>query len=596
MWALILNGERLDLLSSWQPSMSRKNNAFAFGALELSRTQSFTLPSTPTNDAAFAVGKDYHNKGNQVRRYHEAWLLGDSVSYHGDLYVDDADKTGYRCVFVFGEIAKLKALSDVKKIDYESCGVDAQLRPIRNGISRSLNNAVAANSTESIGNTFVNRLYTNRSTPLSAAYHYPSVKVADLFANVESLYGIRVALPTEAADLAVVLDKLNGQTNTVVTLAKTGINAASVSANEMIKVSTLHTTITWVFQGTQRTPIPFKWFECVQDCEVVFPADFPDDVFLCDGQLVPTFYGGYSFDTRANVSTRADYGKPLAGRKVKLTKTDEGGNILRYGFFKKGNYQNQGSGSTLAQGFISGSDASAFSYTLTATSKEEFDPTHERNYFLRDNYPAVGFMDLLKTVATICGKWMYMDGDTIRFADFAVGSWETQYLNNVMSIVGVQRRFADFGQRGVFAYDSASSVTDKLTASYDVDNETLAAEKIVYKIPFSEGGGTNANVDSLFVDDFYWDTDSSLQWEADKQTISLIGTDTNLARTSIADVPSIRQLCEKSTAAEATVSMTAYEFSRLREDSTLLIGGSLWVWLSATWSKGTAKISLQKWE
>lgn len=335
MWALILNGERLDLLSSWQPSLSRKNNAFAFGAMELSHTQSFTLPSTPTNDAAFAVGKDYHNNGNQMRRYHEAWLLGDSVSYHGDLYVDDADKTGYRCVFVYGELTKLKALSEVKKIDYDSCGVDAQLRPIRNGISRSLNYAVAANSAESIGNTFVNRLYTNRTTPLSAAYHYPSVKVADLFANVESLYGIRVALPTEAADLAVVLEKLNGQTNAVVTLAKTGINAASVTANEVIKVSTLHTTITWVFQGTQRTPIPFKWFECAQDCEVLFPADFPDDVFLCDGQLVPTFFGGYSFDTRANVSTRANFGKPLASRKVKLTKTDDDGNVLRYGFFKK---------------------------------------------------------------------------------------------------------------------------------------------------------------------------------------------------------------------------------------------------------------------
>lgn len=596
MWALILNGERLDLLSSWQPSMSRKNNAFAFGAMELSRTQSFTLPSTPTNDAAFAVGRDYHNNGTQMRRYHEAWLLGDSASYHGDLYVDDADKTGYRCVFVFGDLAALKALSDVKKIDYDTCGVDAQLHPIRNGISRSLNYAVATNSTESLGNTFVNRLYTNRTTPLSAAYHYPSVKVADLFANVESLYGIRVALPTEAADLAVVLEKLNGQTNAEVAIAKTGLNAASVTTNEMIKVSTLHTTITWVFQGSQRTPIPFKWFECVQDCEVVFPSDFPDDVFLCDGQLVPTFYGGYSFDTRANISTRANFGKPLAGRKVKLTKNDENGNILRYGFFKKGNYQNQGSGSTLAQGFSSGSDASAYSYTLTATSTEAFDPTEERNYYLRDNYPAVGYMDLLKTIATISGKWMYMDGGTIRFADYAVGSWEVKELNKVMSIVGVQRRFADFGQRGVFAYDSASSVTDKQTASYEVDNETLSAEKSIYKIPFSEGGGTNANADSLFVDDFYKDTDGTLKWESDKQHISLIGTDTNLARTSIADIPALSQLCEKSTAAEATIAMTAYEFSRLREDNTLLIGSSLWVWLAATWSKGTAKISLQKWE
>lgn len=595
MWALILNGDRLDLLSSWQPSMSIKNNAFAFGAMELSRTQSFTLPSTPTNDAAFAVGKDYHTNGTQMRRYHDAWLLGDSVSYHGDIYVDCADKTGYRCVFVFGDLTALKALSDVKKIDYDSCGVDAQLRPIRNGVSRSLNNAVAANSAESIGNTFVNRLYTNSTSPLSAAYHYPSVKVADLFANVEILYGIRVALPTEAADYAVVLDKLNGQTNAVVTLAKTGINAASVTANEMIKVSTLHTTITWVFQGTQRTPIPFKWCECVQDCEVVFPNDFPDDVFLCDGQLVPTFYGGYSFDTRANIRTRANFGKPLAGRKVKLTKTDENGNVIRYGFFKKENYQNQGSGSTLAQGFISGSDASAYSYTLTATSTEAFDPKAERNYYLRDNYPAVGFMDILKTIATICGKWLYMDGDTIRFADFAVGSWEVKELSKVISIVGVQRRFADFGQRGVFSYDSASSVTDKHTAAYDVDNETLSAEKSIYKMPFSEGGGTNANADSLFVDDFYLDAEDELRWEADKQTISLIGTDTNLARTNIADIHALRQLCEKSTAAEATVSMTAYEFSRLREDNTLLIGGSLWVWLSATWSKGTAKISLQKW-
>lgn len=599
MWTLLLNGQRLDLLSSWQPSFSRKNNAFAFGNLELSRTLSFTIPSTPTNDAAFLNANDAHSNGQRVRVYHDAMLFGDSVAFSGTLYVDNADRTGYKCVFVFGDLEALKTLSEVKKLDFESVGVDAQLRPISGGKSRPLSYGVSCQSSNSLNNTFVNRLYHNNTS--GTTYTMPSVRVADLFANLQQNYGLTVEMPAECADLAIVLDKLNGQTDRAVTIAKSGINAASVTANEIIGVSTTFTFISYMFNNNT-TNYNFKWFEMLEDGDVTFPADFPDDVFLCDGAFVPTFYGGYSFDTSVNASVRNNYGRPLAGRKVKLTREDEDGNVIKYGFFKKTDYQNTqtGSGSTLrrTQGFVNGRDASVFSYNIVVTSAAKMDAKASHNYWLRDNYPAVGFMDLLKTIAMICGKYITVEADTIRFVSLNADSWSMQRIDKVMSIGSIERRFSNFEQSGEVVFDNAEGVQEPRLASYAVDNETLKESTTIYKVPFSGGDGTSANADSLFIGDFYTEvdgTETKVVLDSKKQTVAHIGGDTHLTRADLPTIAAIQSLCDTSTAIEASVSMSAFEFYSIKENQLLYLDGTLWVWLSATWSKNVAKFCLQKW-
>lgn len=598
MWQILLNSERLDLLSNWQPSFSRKNNAFSFGNLELSRTQSFTLPRTPRNDAAFAVGADYHNAGARMRVFHEAWLYGDSVSYNGSLYVDDADRSGYKCVFVFGELEALKALSEVKKLTYETCGVDEQMRPIQGGVSRGLSHSVPANNADSLNYAFVNRRYTNRTSALATSFHNPSVKVAKLFENIQSLFGLTIEIPQECADLCIVLDKVKGQTDRSVTISKSGINAMTLSATEVLKVSTRYTDITY-YNGQGLQSRAFKWFEVVEDCEVVFPLSFPDDVYMCDGYEVPNFFGGYSFNTSANVAVRQSLGKPLGGRKVKLSAKDEQGNPIRYGFFKKDLYQNSGSGATRIQGFQQGQDASAYSYKVHITSVAAVKPNTDHNYWLRDNYPDVGYMDLIKTIATICGKFVYLDGSTIKFAPYNIETWNVLSIDKVLSIQSIQRRFSDFGQKGVFAFDTAAYVNDVRPQEYTISNATLKAESSIYKIPLNDGDGISSNTESLFIDDWWIDDSKDTDKEtndADGQTLAHIGTDTDLTRAAIERIADLQTLCDVSTAIEASVSMTAFEFNQLKDNDLVWLGGSLWVWLEANYSKDVVRLSLQKWK
>lgn len=603
MWQILCNGERLDLLTSWQPSFSRKNNAFSFGSIEMSRSLSFTIPSSPKNDRVFAVGNDYHNGGERVRQHHEAWLFGDTVSFSGSLYITDADRSGYKCVFVFGELEALKALSEVKKLNYDNCGVDEQMRPIVQGISRPLNNAVVCTVNDSQNYAFVNRQYNNHTSTLTTSFHVPSVKVSKLFENLQTKFGLSVQMPNECADLCVVLDGVKGQTDRSVTLSKSGINAATITASEVMKISSRYADITY-YNGQGQQSKSFKWFEVVEDCEVTFPDNFPDDVFLCDGYETPTFYGGFSFNTGNNVAVRNNLGRPLTGRKIKLSANDEQGAPIRYGFFKKGLYQNSGSGASRIQGFQQGQDASHYSYTLVVSST--YDATAERNittphnYWLRDNYPSCGYMDLLNTIAALSGKYIYLEGNTIKFVGYDIDHWTMLRLDKVMSIQTVERKFSDFGQKGIITYDRADYVSDARNAEYHVDNTTLSAEKTIYKVPFNDGDGTKSNTESLFIDDFSQeikeDGTKEVKFSNDKQTIAHIGSDSQLTRTALPVIADISHLCEVSTSVEATISMTAYDFSRLKENSLIWLGGSLWVWLDASWSKNVARLSLAKWK
>lgn len=588
MWRISINGYDLDVSSAFAPSFQRTNNIFNFGSLNLTRTLSFDLPNTPTNNAAFGFAADFHNSGSGSRVFHDAVLSGDSISFAGSLYIEKTEKGKYNAAFSFGDLEALRALSEAGDITYANAGVDALLYPLQSGQSAALSLGVDANNAISQNNTFVVRHYDNLSQSQSTKIYNPSIRLADLFANVQSRYGVSVHFPTGYEDLAVVLDKVNAPTSYDVTLAKTGINAASVSSNLFISVSTIDTRIYW-HALTQQLNANFKFFVASTDITLTFPVNFPATVFCCDGEEVPTFFGGYGFDTSLNGDTSRRFGRPLAGRTIEIAANQ------KFGFFLSDNYVNTSiSATNYTRGFLQGTDASAYSYNLQYSEKGELKPTQPHNYYLRDNYPKIKYIDALRLFSLVSGQYMQVSGNVVYYSPYNVDAWRIVEPQRVKAITTIKRVFADFEQSGFIAFDSADQIADPERVDYSVNNATLAAEKQIAKIAFSEGDASKTNDDNVFIYDYYTDEDNKVVNEAKKQTLTRIGSGSRLNRVYLPKVAALQSLCDTSTQVEAELVMSAYDFFAIAEETRLYINGSLFVWLSASWGGNSAKFVLQK--
>lgn len=589
MWQISINGATLDVDSAFSPSFQRTNNVFNFGSLNLTRTLSFELPNTARNNDAFAFASDFHNVGVGARVYHNAVVSGDSVSFSGSLYVEKCEGGKYSAAFSCGDFEALRALSEAGEISFNNCGVDQKLQPLHSsGQSAALNVGTAANSAISNGYSFVVRRYDNLSQVQPTQYYSPSVRLLDLLQNVQSRYGVSVTPPVGYEGLSIVLDKLNAPTSYDVTLKKTALNSATVSANLFIGIDAAATTITW-HALTQQRSVAFKFFSASNDIQLTFPVDFPADVFCCDGEQSPTFFGGYGFDTSLNGDTSRRYGRPLSGRTIDIAAGQ------KFGFFRSTNYVNtRVSASNYTQGFLEGADATPYEYNLQYSEKGDLQPSQPHNYYLRDNYPKIKFIDLLRLYALVSGRYMKISGDAVTYEPYDVDAWAIVAPERVKKITTIKRVFSDFGQNGFISFDSADDIVEPQRVDYHVNNETLTAEKQIAKISFSEGDASKANDDNVYIYDYYTNDEGKVVSEAKKATITLIGDSARLNRVYLPKVAALQQLCDTSTQVEAEIIQSANDFFSMREEQRIYIDGALFVWLSASWSNGVTKIVLQK--
>jgi len=109
----------LELKKGTSVSISSSNQIFSFDKIELSRTQEFTIPATAKNNSIFKLSNraDYSGYVSRIVIDAEMWYSGGKIS--GKLYISEASKTEYKCVFVFGELLNLKIIKESGKIkDY----------------------------------------------------------------------------------------------------------------------------------------------------------------------------------------------------------------------------------------------------------------------------------------------------------------------------------------------------------------------------------------------------------------------------------------------------------------------------------------------
>jgi len=107
-----VGGTMLDIPANLSLTFSKKNILLSIDGIECDRTASFTLPTTPTNDAALGVARDYHFTGQSMRVKIEAQMVDGTIVRDGFLYVTEYNGKGYECTFIYGENVGLKTIKE----------------------------------------------------------------------------------------------------------------------------------------------------------------------------------------------------------------------------------------------------------------------------------------------------------------------------------------------------------------------------------------------------------------------------------------------------------------------------------------------------
>lgn len=605
------NGHFLDITEGFSPSLKRKNNAFAFGSLELGRSLAFDVPATPNNNTIFQQAKDYHKDGHMARVQIQTQMQYGGGVCNGILYISKTNAKTYSCVFVFGELYALKALSDAGKIQ-GGFGDKTKILP-----REPANGTYAMDRWASIDYMNGNR------------YGLPSVNLSRLFDDVPTLYGVNVFFTQEMQRVRDIIGELNApQFSTNFAKILPYFEITNFNGHGILEGKTLtrsdelkHAIINGVdtIQGqTQGGKDDFYAQDFalavgVDSISIKFGNDFPDNIFICRYRSVNdvTFYGDRSFNTALGHDgvVASIVGRPLAGREISIDRVDSDGNLNYFSFYDINTWYRDGVGMAYNAGFIKFDNCTGateegelvFNFPISIESKTKGDISEDIEYRLNDNLPDLTYIDILELFCNLYGKRIVANGNNISFTDLNVSQWRIYDFTELISEGDTERKFLDWAQNNTIQFDSDESVFSgmRIKQEYTINNVNIDKNNDIYTVPFSEGNSAFVgNVEVANVRDLqtYRDEQGEEITEiiADKPTIASCGSVEQMERINLSRVQDVQSLCDASTKIMASFVCSLSAFVSLPEDCRIWHNGALWVWTDATFLKGTINITLQK--
>ena len=567
-----VGGSFLELPADFNLQLKKKNILFAFDNIELERTTSFSVPATPANAATFGWSNNLHYYGERARVRIDAQLQMDGVTKDGYLYITKCTPDTFECVFVTGELlglADIKALGDWSQFILPSNGVslDGAVKYADDG-----NNYSAA-----------------RVEYKTDGYIMPSWKLANYAEMALNGAGVFVDwgdVLDKITSHRIVIGKAKGVKETPCTFTRgylaeqtretpyPVLNSVLMDdAGELRGVITNAQSDYPIFKVKTADAVQYygyvqQWI-ARQDLTLSFADDTPDTLFLASAQMNGTFsfLGGYEFAADGTIT-----GEPLAGREIEL---QTGQTFL---LISQNDYLRPGVGEF--EGWTIANE------TLTANVVVKGADEQPNNAYIRvkDNVPEMTIVELLKTCAALSGTILsYRAGEVVFVEDIAGGAFRE--LDKPLRWENLTRGVADYAQRNTISFKSAEGVlsSDKIVATYAIDNVNIAEAKELFVLPFSEGQNS-AGV--LYIDSAF-DGYTLGTWNAEK-------SNTYLSRVSLPLNASLQSILEQGTSIVAEVKMTEKQFDTLKNDMVLFFEHSAWVWTDGVWSNGVARLSLSK--
>ena len=570
-----INGsDFLDLPEDFQFSFSYNNSLFAFDSMQLSRSTEFQIPRTPQNDILLSFSHDPNKDGGSVRTRKDAELFYSGGKIDGFLSIGKFSGGGYSAIFVYGELTALKTLKEKGNIAGYADFTDSLMT-----ISVGLADAYDINGV--LQSNFSWYYYKNGISALDrfndSLKYSPTVKLAHLMnrsalkagiiintADVDAaIHSVGLILPTKKRSEAGTPINFLGIPNS--TLAATG--GAGYLQQGLMEFK--YKPFNGFFWKKQDVVV----FGCLQDLTIKCTAITYDKDGMCVGGNGRTFYSGYPFGMQV-------------GDQVSFKKGDYFTFVSSFDYFNDQPTSNFGSEIDMT-------------FDVSADSADEVGIGD--TYYLQDNLPDITLVDIFKIYANLLKRGIDYDAltNTVSFFDFNFDKSAAKKLDDiVIDVKSVDRTFLDYAQKNIINYKSEDYVTNKESLIYNIKNDNITAEKVLFTIPFSEGNKDAAS-DVLVSDYELFDPFKLTAKTATIAVASKIEAEQALKHVSklydnFIFSNNLRTIIENSTTLVISVKMSASDFLKIKNKDTFSYFGQFYCCLSGTQNENIAELTLVK--
>lgn len=572
-------------------AIKAENQQFRFCDISLGRTTEFNVPANIHNRTLLDYPEMLAEYGDAMRRTYDAQMVYDGGLVPGLLEVRGWDNGAYRCIFYMGASKTLEKMLD-----------------------RPLSDCVTTLGYCQWDKTATKASLADPSTPVdviaylkpdNAAVTLPSVHVKtfceDVLGQLGALYDIQV----DPELWMVAASMMGGQSDNGVHLMQTGTNSASVVQTEgyltVVDIS-LEWASSWLFGAlVGGGSTASKGFRVERACDVTFGTGIAPSTYLVKWQPELSqccTLGGVDSRGVGDTHTKdRQPSKPLDGMTVHFKAGDV--------FFIAHNKW-QFVGADVYYGYKDNLHPLDLNVDIEGVDGGF---VAGQRWYLRNNMPKMTVFEFLKSVALATGNELTVTSvgtqPKVTIAPLSYGSsplGSPAKLDRVLSIDSVARKVGCWGD-GIrtekVSFESNQVVTatnsDPVVGFFAIDNDQLDGEED-HKAKFSEGGLGDQGGVTINQEVHIGGETSRVQW-----TLGLAGAQaagpyqSYLGRIGTPDA-GYADLATSATCMECKCVMSESDFMALATafGTCFQWRGGLFVWTDATWSDGTASLTIQK--
>ena len=624
--ALYIEEDRVDLSTSTKLQFKWVSEVCGVDKVELSRTNSFTLPLTPHNRRIFGFADNQHLFASPVRSARPAMLFYAGGSISGILKVTGVKPDSVSASFIWGDLSPLKTVKDAGKIsDY--CDFSDNFLWCPGSFNTNALSNFSTPYYESIpGSGVIN------------GWRFPQVKVNYLLSTALGILGANVSSAVTTPDYRLILNTMNDSSD-----VDAGGTITSGYWDTLNPISHNYYLNNWTgnlplfFNRVQVTIRPVPWaanlpdttmwqWRCHTKCRIRITGTNPDgyaSITTLKDKLDSSkrYVGWLRWPNPENINTDG-----LTLRDAVVEKNImkdcvfeaefEVGDILMFAGYNYNDYPVPLYGNHL---WYAGSIGSGYTFNYEVLSvkgtlqySEPGGQPQMGVYALQPNLPSVTASDLLKLVASLEGKVLVYKGATNTFdlfdLDFdGAGGNELDINQRVVKVQSVTRKAFDFGQRHTIALKNLTGVpyakTDRLrnAKTYVTPNQTITEEtgtELEAAGSASWAAGPNGPYLVSLPCQTVNDQGKAIPQAFDNPVVAQASSSysTYLLRAGVKMNFNLSAICQLSTQVEVVVKMKLYEFFLLDYKTRVAYQGGMYFILEATFSGETVTLKLQRYK
>ena len=555
-----VNGKYIELESGFDLGFAYVNSCFAFDKMQLSRSAEFVIPATPINNAIFGFANEVSRDGDLVRIvFANTQMYYDGGVITGNLQVNTFDAgSGYKAIFVYGELTILKKLKEAGTIDTYCTNLSNEVVLDNANIKDAYHANGVFNEYQFGIINYINGV-NDPDKLVSQNNLSPSVSLSFLMFYSSFVSGVNIDYSqfTDAVESVGIILASNKNPTEKKQIrfqgsAKWGLTVTG-DWEDYIESST--TNYIWAYPSAESFYIisykqQVNTFTAIQDITVTRNTGNISVIIM--GNNHKDYVSGFSKELSSPNTISNDREIQIKkGQKFTLLDNEE------WGWYA-------GSPNTW---FVNDFDINIdITLNVSYTNKDEIQAGG--TYYLAPNVPKVTLLDIIKTYANLlhCGVVYDKDTNTISFFDFAFNKGNAKKLEGkVVSLKSIDRRFLDYAQLNMVKYKSEEYVISPGSIDYPINNITLDEEKVLFTIPFNDGDITATG--ELQIKDFDVSVDPNKK-TSKIDTICIANNNTNgvylkhiSQLSAIYEIPNtIDNIIKNSTTVKMKVKMTNAEF------------------------------------